>query len=378
VSVEVVPVRGFGDLRRFIALPYRLHAGTPWVPPLRVERYLFLSRRLNPFFTHGDGQLFLAVRDGRVVGRISAQINHNYNRQHQSRTGNFGFIEFEDDPEIARALLGTAATWVAERGMNRLLGPMDFTMNDEAGILTDTFEKSPLLRQPWHPPYYAPALERAGLAKAMDLYMWDLHFTDRYTGMMQFLPEIADRARTEYGVTIRRMSRRSLRRDMDEFAKVYNAAWKRNWDFVPYTKEDLDAEAQSFQLVFDPEWFMVAEIDGQTVAVAITIPDMNQVLAKMRGRVLPIGWWFYLNRKRIIDQLRVGFLGVLPEFQHTGVAAALYIEHFDTAEKSRRNKGQAGWILETNTAMNRGLEAMGGRIGSTYRVYERSLEPASA
>jgi GNAT superfamily N-acetyltransferase len=377
VSVQVVPVRGFGDLRRFVALPYRLHAGTPWVPPLRLERYAFLNRRLNPLFTHGDAQLFLAHREGRVVGRISAQINESYNRQHESRTGNFGFIEFEDDAEVVRALLDTAAEWVRSRGMDRLLGPMDFTMNDEAGILTDTFERSPILRQPWHPPYYAPRLEEAGLTKAMDLYMWDLRFEDRYTGMMEFLPGIAEQARTEHGVSIRNMSRRSLRRDLDEFAKVYNAAWKRNWDFVPYTKEDLDAEAQSFQLVFDPKWFMVAEIAGETVAVAITIPDMNQVLAKMRGRILPFGWWYYLNRRRITDRVRVGFLGVIPEHQHTGVAAALYIEHFDVAERTNLSGGgQAGWILETNTPMNRALEAMGGRIGSTYRVYERPLDSA--
>ncbi len=376
MSIQVIPVRGFGDLRRFIALPYRLHAGTPWVPPLRLERYLFLNRRMNPFFTHGEAQLFLAHREGRIVGRISAQINQNYNRQHESRTGNFGLIEFEDDPEVAQALIDAAAGWVREWGMDRLLGPMDFTMNDEAGILIDRFDQSPALRQPWHPPYYQRRLEETGLTKAMDLYMWDLHFENRYNGLLRFLPEIAEKSRTEHGVTIRRMSRRSLRRDLDEFAKVYNAAWAKNWDFVPYTKEDLDSEALNFQLVFDREWFMVAEIDGQTVAIAITIPDFNQVLAKMRGRLLPLGWWHFLNRGRIIDRVRVGFLGVFPEFQHTGVAAALYMEHFDVAERTPRNSGVAGWILETNTPMNRALEAMGGQIGMRYRVYERPLEPA--
>ncbi len=374
MSVRVTTVRGPRALREFVALPYRLHAGTPWVPPLKVERYAFLQRKLNPYFTHGDAELFLARRGDRVVGRISAQINENYNRQHDVRWGNFGFIEIEDDVEALRALLAAAESWVRARGMERLVGPMDFTMNDEAGILIEGFEASPILRQPWHPPYYSRLLEAVGMTKAMDLYMWDLHFTDRYTGMMKFLPEIAEKAVNEHGVRIRKMSRRSLRRDMDEFAKVYNAAWSRNWDFVPYTKADLDSEALNFQLVFDRDWFMVAEIDGQTVAVAITIPDMNQVLKQMGGRLLPLGWWYFLRRRRIIDRVRIGFLGVIPEFQHTGVAASLYIEHFDMAERTSRHSGVAGWILETNKSMNRALEAMGGRISSRYRVYERLLE----
>jgi GNAT superfamily N-acetyltransferase len=192
--------------------------------------------------------------------------------------------------------------------------------------------------------------------------------------MVKVLPEIAESAKTKHGVVVRKMSRRHLRRELDEFAKVYNAAWARNWDFVPYSKEDLDAYAHELQLVFDRDWFMVAEIDGQTVAIAITIPDINQVLKKMHGRLLPLGWWHYLNRRRIIDRCRVGFLGVLPEYQHTGAAAALYMEHFDMSAKTRIKRGEAGWILEDNHSMNRGLEAMGGRIVKRCRIYERLLD----
>jgi len=378
VTVQITPVRGPRQLREFVALPYRLHSATPWVPPLKLERYAFLSRRLNPYFTHGEAEYFLARRRGRVVGRITAQVNHAFNAQHDSRWGNFGFLELEDDPEVLDALLEAVSSWVGARGMERLVGPMDFTMNDESGILIEGFDRPPIIRQPWHPPYYARLLEQAGMAKAMDLFMWDLHFPDRYTGMMEFLPAIAEKARTEHGVRIRKMSRLRLRRELDEFAKVYNAAWSKNWDFVPFSKQDLDAEALNFQLIFDSDWFMVAEIDGRTAAVAITVPDMNQVLARMNGRLLPFGWWHFLNRSRIIDRVRIGFLGVMPEQQHTGVAAALYIEHFEIAERTRRKSGVAGWILETNKAMNRALEAMGGRISVRYRVYERELSSGSA
>jgi GNAT superfamily N-acetyltransferase len=170
------------------------------------------------------------------------------------------------------------------------------------------------------------------------------------------------------------MTRRRLRRDLNVFAEIYNRAWRRNWGFVPYDEKDLDAYAQELQLVFDRDWFMVAEIEGEPIAIAITVPDINIVLRRMGGRLLPLGWWHYLRRRTIIDRVRVGFLGVRPEHQHTGVAAQLYVEHFDTAARHPRIKGgEMGWILENNRAMNRGMEAMNGRVVKKYRMYVREL-----
>jgi GNAT superfamily N-acetyltransferase len=374
MPVEVTIVRGRDDLRAFVDLPYRLHAGTPWIPPLKLERHLFLTRRLNAFFTHGQAEYFLARRDGRVVGRITAQLDFNFNQFHNSRWGMFGFLEFEDDQAVLDALLAAAQAWCAGRGCDRMIGPMNFQINDEAGILVEGFEREPLIREPWQPPYYQARCEAAGLLKAMDLYGWDLSIADRER-MNPILPRIAERARSRHGITIRKMERRHLRREMDEFAEVYNAAWSSNWGFVPYSKEDLDAYALDMQLVFARDWYMIAEQDGRTVAMAITIPDVNQVLKKMRGKLLPLGWWHYLNRGRTIDRVRVGFLGVLPEYQHTGAAAALYIEHFEVAQRRREKHGEASFILEINTGMNRGLEAMGGRLVKRWRVYERLLDP---
>ena len=371
-SVEVRPVRGFSDLRAFVDLPFRLHAGTPWVPPLKLERYLFLHRKVNAYFKHGEAEYFLARRYGRVVGRVTAQIDHAFNEYHQSRWGMFGFLELEDDPEVAPALLDAAAEWLRAHGCDQMVGPMDFQLNDESGVLVEGFEREPMIRNPWHPRYYQARCEEAGLVKAMDLLMWELDISDR-ENVLPILPQMAERARDRHGIRIRKMARRGLRRDLDQFAKVYNAAWSRNWGFVPYSKDDLDAYALDLQLVFDRDWFMVAENDQETVAVAITIPDINQVLKKMRGRLLPLGWWHYLNRGRIIDRVRVGFLGVLPEYQHTGVAALLYMEHFDMAATTPRTWGETGWILESNHSMNRGMEAMGGRIVKRFRVYERPL-----
>ncbi|HEX4010179.1 MAG TPA: hypothetical protein VHX62_09230 [Solirubrobacteraceae bacterium] len=373
MPVDVSAVKGMGDLRQFVALPERLHANTPWIPPLKVERYLFLTRKLNAFFTHGEGEYFLARRDGRVVGRVTAQIDFGFNQYHGSRWGMFGFLEFEDDPEVIEALLAAAEAWCRSKGCDRMIGPMSFQINDEAGVLIEGFESEPLIREPWNPPYYQTRCEAAGLIKAMDLFGWDLSINDRER-MNPILPKIAERARTKHGITIRKMERRHLRREMDEFAMVYNAAWSHNWGFVPYSKADLDAYAIDMQLVYSREWFMIAEQNGKTVGMAITIPDIHQVYKKMQGRLLPLGWFHYLNRARIMDRVRVGFLGVLPEYQHTGVAAALYMEHFEVAERVPQKEGQASFILEVNTSMNRGLEAMGGRLLKRWRVYERLLE----
>jgi GNAT superfamily N-acetyltransferase len=375
VSVVVRPVQGRRDLREFIELPFRLHANsTVWVPPLRLERKLFLSRHFNAFYKHGDAQLFLAERDGRVVGRISAQYDQNFNDYHDNRWGMFGFLEFEDDPDVLSPLLAAAELWLRGHGRDRMIGPFDFTMNDEAGVQTEGFERMPFIKQPWHPPYYQQRCDGVGLEKAIDLLMWELVIDDR-SKVLPVVSKLADDVEPRHGIRLRKMTRRSLRRDVDRFAEVYNAAWSENWGFVPFAKEDLDAYTQELHLVFDSHWFMIAETaEGETVGAAITVPDINQVLKRMNGRLLPLGWWHFLRKGKIMDRVRVGFLGVKPEYQHTGIAAKMYIEHFDMAAATPQTWGEMGWILETNHNMNRAMEAMGGRVVRRFRVYERTLD----
>lgn len=375
MSVEISSVTGGRDLKAFVEVPFRLHANHPlWVPPLKLERRLFLNRRMNAFFTHGQAEYFLARRDGRAVGRISAQVNDAFNDHQNKNWGWFGFLEFDDDQEVLDALLGAAEGWLRERGKERMVGPASFTMNDESGILIEGYELRPMIAQPWNPRYYPERMEQAGMTKAMDLLMWNLEVADREK-VLPVIFELAEKVQSEHGIRVRPMRRWQLRKDLDSFAEVYNSAWSKNWDFVPYSKKDLDALAQELHLVFDKHWFFIAEKEDtdEVVGMAMTIPDPNQVLEKMRGRLLPLGWWYFLNKSRIIDRVRVGWLGVRPEYQHTGVAAKLYVEHFNAAAVRRQKGGEMGWILETNTAMNRGMEAMGGRIVKRYRMYERVL-----
>jgi GNAT superfamily N-acetyltransferase len=375
VAVEVSKVSGGRDLKAFIDLPFRLHANHPlWVPPLKLERRAFLSKRLNAFFSHGEADYFLARRGGRVLGRVSAQINHAFNDHQQKRWGWFGFLELENDAEVAQALLAAAEEWLRARGMERMVGPASFALNDEGGVLVEGYDLRPMILQPWHPPYYQQLIEQAGMTKAMDLLMWNLEVSDREK-VLPVIFELAEKVQSEHGIRVRPMRRRQLRKDLDFFAEVYNSAWSENWDFVPYSKKDLDAYHLDLQLAFDKHWFMIAEKQdtGEVVGMAITVPDLNQVLAQMKGRLLPLGWWRFLTKGKRMDRVRVGFLGVKPEYQHTGVAAKLYVEHFNAAAVRPQSGGEMGWILETNTAMNRGMEAMGGRVVKRYRVYERAL-----
>ncbi|MGH2842993.1 MAG: hypothetical protein ACRDKL_05335, partial [Solirubrobacteraceae bacterium] len=257
--------------------------------------------------------------------------------------------------------------------------PFDFMINDECGILIDGYQHEPMIRQPWHPPYYRRRVEAAaGMLKAMDVFHWHLDMSLRETKLKPLLEELAVSSREKHGITVRHMSFWRLGRDLKDFQRVYNAAWSKNWGFQPYDKHDLADMAITYRLIFDRHWFMVAENpEGEVVAAAITIPDINQVYKRMQGRLLPLGWWHYLSRKRTIDRVRVGFLGVLPEYQHTGAAAALYMENFEMCKHTRVRTGEPGWILETNTGMNRGAEAMGGQVIKRMRIYERLLEPGA-
>ena len=372
-ALEVRPVASRRELNTFIKLPWRLYRNEPnWVPPLVYDRKRFLDRSRNPFFKHAEVELFLAWRGETPVGRISAQIDRNFNEFQDHDWGMFGFFECSDDLEVAQALLSAADSWLRARGRGRMIGPMDFTTNDECGILVDGYELPPTILTNWHHPYYRELMEGAGLAKAMDLYMWSLDVADRGS-VHPAIWRIAADVERKHGITVRNMRKKDMEAEIGRFLKVYNAAWERNWGFVPLTDEEVRHYAKDLKQILDENWAFIAEKDGVPVAAALTIPDYNQVLIHMNGRLLPFGWAKALWYRRKIDRVRVFALGVKPEYQHTGIGAKLYEMHYDAAERTNQKKGETGWILETNKSMNRAMERMGGRIVRTYRVYEKLL-----
>jgi GNAT superfamily N-acetyltransferase len=374
-SVTVRPVSGKRDLNVFIRVPFRLHGGTPWVPPLIMERKEFLDREKNPFFDHAEAEYFLAERDGEPVGRITAHVDERWTQFQGGNDGMFGFFESENDPETATALVEAATGWLRARGRERMLGPMDFTTNDECGILIEGYERPPLVLEPWHPPYYRELLEALGMTKSMDLLMWELYLGTLKQGdrFHDFIHEAAQKSESEHGVTVRQMRKNDLEAEVTRFMEVYNEAWGPNWGFVPITEEEVAFQAKNLKPILDENWAMIAEREGEVVGAALTLPDINQVLGKMNGRVLPFGWWHFLTGRRKINQVRVFALGVKPEYQHFGVAAALYVRHVETAARVRQKGGEMGWILEVNEPMNRAMEGMGGKVVKRYRLYELPL-----
>ncbi len=374
-ALTIRPVTGKSDLKRFIEVPYHLRAGDPqWVPPLRFERRQFLDRKKNPWFEHAECELLLCERDGEVVGRISAHIDHRWDEYQSGSDGMFGFFDAVDDPDVVAALLDAASDWLRQRGRERMLGPMDFTMNDECGILIEGFDEPSMILEPWHPPYYSRLIEAHGLTKAIDLLMWELWFgrLKEGTEMHPLIHAAAAKSREE-GVVLRPMRKSDMEAEVGRFMEVYNEAWGDNWGFVPITEAEVRFQAKNLKPVLDENWAMMAERDGEIVGAALTLPDVEQALVKMNGRLLPFAWVHFLRRKRYIDRLRVFALGVKHDYQHLGVAAALYERHVQTAASVGPKGGHMGWILETNDPMNRAMEGMGGTVVQKYRIYERPL-----
>jgi GNAT superfamily N-acetyltransferase len=255
-----------------------------------------------------------------------------------------------------------------------MVGPMDFSTNDECGLLIEGHERRPIILSSWHHPYYQALLEGEGLEKAMDLLMWSLHISGR-SKVRDAIWRMAGNVESQHGIVCRPMRKRDLNAEVSRFLEVYNAAWERNWASVPLTEEEVRHYAKDLKPVLDENWAYLAERTdtGEVVGAALTLPDYNQVLAHLDGRLLPFGWAKALYYRGKIDAVRVLALGVKPEYQHTGIAARFYQLHFEAAERTPQKGGEMGWILETNRPMNRAMEAMGGEIVRRFRVYERSL-----
>jgi len=373
VSVQIRRVVTRRDLRAFVELPRGVHRNHPlWVPPLKFDVRRRLDRNRNPFFEHAEAEYFLAMRDGRPVGRISAHVDHNLNAFQDNEWGLFGWFDAYDDPEATRALLDTAEGWLRERDRERMVGPMSFTTNDPCGVLVDGFERLPVVLNQWDPPYYGRLLGGAGLTKAMDACMWTLHVAER-DKVHPAIFQVAAEVESKHGITCRYMRKKDLQAEVERFLEVYNEAWARNWGFVPLTENEVKAYVSELRPVLDEHWAMVAEKDGQTVGAALSLPDYNQVLVQLDGRLLPLGWLKALRARRHIDAVRVFALGVKRAHRHTGVAAKFYEMHFDSAAATPQKRGETGWILESNRSMNKAMEGMGGEVVSRYRFYEKVL-----
>jgi GNAT superfamily N-acetyltransferase len=375
-GLRVRAARTRQDLKRFIDLPYRLHARDPvWVPPLRRDVESLLSRSKNPFFEHAEAEYFLAERDGAVVGRIAAISNRLHNETHGDRVGFFGFFESINDQAVASTLLDEAARWCQERNHDVLRGPASFSVNDECGLLVEGFESPPTLMMPHNPSYYVELLERAGFAKAKDLWVYQGGSEQQYVPVPERLARGTELIRQRQGITLRSLDVKNFQHEVERIKELYNAAWEKNWGFVPMTEHEIDHLAEQFKPVVIPEMVPMAEKDGKLIGFGIALPDLNVVFRRHRsGRLFPmiLDLLWSLKMKRI-RRARILLLGVLPEYRGKGVDAMLYHWIWTKSAERKIYWGEAGWILEDNPAMNAGLEKMTFRVYKTYRLYDRPI-----
>jgi hypothetical protein len=374
-GVQVEEVRTHADRNAFIQLPYRLYRGDPhWVPPLVMERRDFLDPKKNPFFEFGHVRLFLARRGGAVVGRIAAVEDPRYNGLHGTRDGAFGLFECEDDAGAARALFDAAAAWLRPRGLQRMLGPLSFSTNYECASLVDGFDSPPAVLMAYNPRYHARLYEAAGFAKAKDLLAFELSAD---APPPEKVVRIAEKIRLREGVVVRGANMKDFQSDVRRLKEVYNAAWEKNWGFVPMTDREFDHMARELRPVVVPELVRIAEVKGEPVAFAMTLPDANVALKAAGGRLtrfgLPIGLVKLLWASRRIRRLRLVTLGVKEGFRKRGLDAVLYLDTLRIAYELGYQGGEISWTLEDNHLVNRAIESMGGNPSKKYRIYERPL-----
>jgi hypothetical protein len=380
-EVRITEVTARSDLRRFLGVPHVVYArDRNWVPPLEAEMRKLLDRRRNPFFEHGEMALFIAWRGGEPIGRISAQINRRHLELHRDATGHFGFLEAVDDGAVFSSLLGAAADWLRARGMKRILGPMCPSINDEIGVLIDGFDQPPMIGMAYSPRYYAPRLEQAGFEKARDLYAlrFDLHGPGtREPGQLELL---AARLRAAGRFHVRPIDLSKFREEMRRAIGVYNDAWRDNWGFVPVSEREVDFLSQTLRPAMRRHFVLLGEVGGQLEGIFVSLPNVNEAIADLGGRLFPFGWaklLWRLKRGRFRSG-RVVLAGIRKAQQQSPLAAALLSEMLAEIIRWGRDNGyewaELSWVLEDNAQSLAFCQHSGGQLYKTYRLYQRRLD----
>jgi hypothetical protein len=337
---------------------------------LRFDVKNKLDTKKNPFYKHSKLSLWLALSDKKVIGRVAGIINDNHNSFHNEKVVFFGLYESLKDPETARALLDTVAAWGKARGMDTLRGPMNLSMNDECAFLLEGFDSPPVVMMPYNPPYYLDLMERCGLVKAKDLYAF---YGPKDHQPVPKVQEIVDKLRRETRITVRPLTRRTLREDTEKIMHIYNNAWEKNWGFVPWTQAEITHMVAKLKQVADLRIIFLAEDEGRPVGFAFALPNLNEVIKKMNGRLTPLGIVKFLYYRKKIKGVRALVFGILKEYRHTGISYLLYSEFEKSVFGSGYEWGETSWQLEDNDLVNRFCLSVGTRLYKKYRIYGKTI-----
>jgi GNAT superfamily N-acetyltransferase len=374
--VEIRPVESRRDLDRFIRVPWPIYASDPnWIPPLIFERRQHLSSH-NPYFEHARWQAWVAYRSGRPVGRITAQIDELYLQRYQEPTGFFGLLEAEQDPALFGALFQTAEEWLREQGMTQIQGPFNLSINQECGLLVDGFDTPPSVMMGHALPYYQDAVESAGYDKAKELLAYQYQLLPRRE-MPPIMLKLIGKYRER--LQIRPLCRSRLEQEMETLRDIFNDAWSENWGFLPYTAEEFRVMGKDLTMLVGEDMIQIAELDGDAVAFIVVLPNINEAIRDLDGRLLPFGW------ARLLWRLKVGYpktgrvplMGVRKKYQNTRLGPALAFLVIDAVKEGVIRRGirdlEMSWVLDDNAGMRSVLEAAGAVISKRYRIYQKSL-----
>ena len=380
-DIRIIPVTSEDQRKEFAKFPWRIYKDDPlWVPPIYMDHLALLTPGKHPFWEHADQQLFLAKRDGELVGTISAHVNHRHNEIHKDKVGFFGFFETIDDQAVADALFDAASGWLREQGMDAIRGPENPSQNEEVGLLVDGFHEPRVVMMMYNPRYYQGLVENAGFQKAQDLWAWDI-LTNIFDLNVQKLPRkfirVAEQAKQRENLEFRSLNMKRFDDDVQVAKVVYNEAWEINWGFVPFTDHEIEHLAKELKMILDHDLIILAFVDGKPGGIGLTIPNVYPAMVKPRPQhnIWSLHWTLakFLLHKRKVDSLRTLILGVVPEYRGMGIDALLYVETARSAFRKGYQRCEMSWILESNDMMNRIIERLGGKVYKTYRVYEKPL-----
>ena len=370
--LRVVPVEGRRGLRQFIRLPWSIYLDDPtWVPPLLLERKEHLSKR-NPFFEHAKCKFWLAYRGATPVGRISAQVDQLHLQRYEDSTGFFGLLEAEDEAETFRALMDTAETWLRDQGMHRVLGPFNFSINQECGLLVEGFDTPPMVMMGHARPYYSARIEENGYRKEKDLLAYHINSDYQLTPAMRLVIK-----RAKKRVHLRPLRRSIFREELRILQDIFEDAWSQNWGFVPFTRSEFEHMGKSLKLLLPDDQVQIAEVDGVPAAFMVAMPNVNEAIRDLNGKLFPLGWLKLLWRLKVAypKSVRVALMGVRQRYQKSrlGAALALMVIEACTAPAVRRGvlTAEMSWILDDNLGMRNIIESLGGKAYKRYRIYSK-------
>ncbi len=372
--ITIKPVTTKAALAAFIDFPHQLFQGDKnYVPELHIAQRDVLTPGKHPFHNHSSIQLFLAYQNGEIKGRIGAILNNNHNSFSNRKDGFFGFFDLYNDATVAEKLLTAAKSWLISKGLNTIIGPVNPTTNDPSGLLIEGFNSPPVAMMTYNKPYYLELLTSNGFQKKFDLLAYDLPTSTVDKRTIQLKATLLKRF-AERNIVVRNINLKDFKNEVQKILKVYNSAWQENTGFVPMTEDEFKYLAKDLKMILDKDFCMVAEKDGEVIGFALAIPDINQVLIKIKkGRLLPTGIFKLLMGLKKINYVRVIALGVNTAFRKAGVEAYFYAEIIQKAMDKKIKGGEASWILENNEMMNNGLKNLNATVYKRYRIFEKSL-----